>query len=133
MSHHAYQIYAHITWHTWERVGCVDAHVAADVKNALISAGRRMSVGVLASAALADHVHVLVSGRPDTKLSDFIRLAKTISAFRANNRIPGAIKWARGFYVASYHKKDLPGIAAYIRQQFAHHPDRIPRHRDRLF
>ena len=133
VSHHAYQLYAHITWHTWKRVGCINGHVAADVKNALESASRRGSVRILRSAVLADHVHVLASYRPDTKLSDFIRLAKTISAFRANRRIPGAIKWARGFYVTSYHKKDLPFVAAYIRRQTAHHPDRIPQESRQVF
>ncbi|MGH7605929.1 MAG: transposase, partial [Gemmatimonadales bacterium] len=39
----------------------------------------------------ADHVHVLLSFRPNSVLSDFIRLAKTISAYRANSRIPGAL------------------------------------------
>jgi len=82
---------------------------------------------VLRCAVLSDHVHVLVSYRPDGRVSDFVSLAKSISAYRANKRIPGALKWARGFYVASYHKKDLPMIAAYIAGQHARHPERVPR------
>src|SRR2546426_646192 len=94
-NHRAYQLYAHITWHTWKRVGCLDLEAARDVSIAVASAGRRASVSILRTAVLADHVHVLVSFRPDTRLSDFIRLAKTISAFRSNSRIPGAVRWAR--------------------------------------
>lgn len=125
--HHAYQLYAHITWHTWKRVGCVNRSAARDVIIAVECAARRTSTIVLRSAVLADHVHVLVSFRPDTRLSDFVRLAKTIAAFRANRRVAGAIKWARGFYVTSLHKKILPAVDRYIARQHDRHPDRIPR------
>ena len=126
MSHHAYQLYAHITWHTWQRVGCLNERTAADVLVALECAARRTPVRVLRRAVLSDHLHVLVSYRPDARVSDFVRLAKSISSYRANKRIPGALKWARGFYVASYHKKDLPMVAAYIARQYIRHPDRVP-------
>jgi|SRR5882762_7931060 len=125
--HHAYQLYAHVTWHTWKRVGCVNRSAARDVIIAVGCAARRTSTIVLRSAVLADHVHVLVSFRPDTRLSDFVRLAKTIAAFRANRRVPGAVKWARGFYVASLHKTILPAVDRYIADQYDRHPDRIPR------
>jgi REP element-mobilizing transposase RayT len=90
-------------------------------------AARRTSTTVLRSAVLADHVHVLLSFRPDTRLSDFVRLAKTIAAFRTNKRVPGTIKWARGFYAASLHKKILRAVDRYIAGQHDRHPDRIPR------
>ena len=125
-NHRAYQLYAHITWHTWKRVGCLDLEAARDVSIAVASAGRRASVSILRTAVLADHVHVLVSFRPDTRLSDFIRLAKTISAFRSNSRIPGAVRWARGFFIASLHRRDLARVDEYIARQYQHHRDRIP-------
>ena len=125
--HHAYQLYAHITWHTWKRVGCVNRAAARDVVIAVACAARRTSTTVLRSAVLTDHVHVLVSFRPDTRLSDFVRLAKTIAAFRANKRVAGTIKWARGFYAASLHKRILPAVDRYVADQYDHHPDLIPR------
>jgi REP element-mobilizing transposase RayT len=105
--HRAYQLYAHITWHTWNRIGCVNRDAARDVSIAITCAARRTATVVLRSAVLADHVHVLISFRPDTRISDFVRLAKTIAAFRANRRVAGTIKWARGFYAASLHKAVL--------------------------
>ena len=61
-----------------------------------------------------------------TKLSP-VRLVKSGAAYRANARVPGAVRWARGFYAASVHKRDLARIVAYIRGQHRRHPDRIPR------
>ena len=95
--HRAYLLYAHITWHTWRRVGCLDQAAVQDVKSAVRSACEKTNVRVLKGAVLADHVHLLVSFRPDPRLSDFIRLAKSVAAYRANLRVPGAVRWARGF------------------------------------
>jgi REP element-mobilizing transposase RayT len=126
MPHHAFQLYAHITWHTWRRVPCVTALVARDIGAAILDAGRRTGAESIAFCALSDHVHALVSFKPDTRLSDFVRLAKNISALVANRRVPGAVKWARGFYAATIHRQDLARVAGYIHRQYERHPDRIP-------
>ena len=126
-SHHAYQMYAHITWHTWKRIGCVDMGAAEDVRNAVASASRATGVRVLRGAVLADHVHLVVSFRPDDRLSDFVRLAKSVAATRANHRTTGAVRWARGYFVATIHRRDLTPVIHYVAPQFERHPDLIPR------
>ena len=73
-------MFAHITWHTWNRVECVDQRAAAEVRVAVLSAGKRTGVQLIKGEVLTNHVHLLVSFRPDTRLSDFIRLAKAVSA-----------------------------------------------------
>jgi len=109
-NHHAYQMYAHVTWHTWRRVGCVDSAAALDVRSAVTSACRATGVRVLRGAVLADYVHLVVSFRPDIRLSDFVRLAKSVAATRANRRIAGAVRWSRGYFVATIHKRDLTRV-----------------------
>ena len=126
-THRAFQMYAHITWHTWERVGCIDTIAAYEIRVTAMRAGKLTGVQVLRAAVLADHVHFVVSFRPDTRLSDFVRLVKSSSAMNANRRIPGALRWCRGCYVATVHKNDLPRLQRYVDRQFDHHPDRIPR------
>jgi REP element-mobilizing transposase RayT len=120
-------MYAHITWHTWNRVACVDARAAAEVRVAVLSAGKRTGVQVIRGKVLADHVHVLVSFRPDTRISDFMRLAKSVSALRANRLVFGAVKWARGYYVTTLHKADLARGVRYVERQYERHPNLIPR------
>src|SRR5256885_9944451 len=105
--HQAYQMYAHITWHTWKRVGCVDSAAAGDVHSAVASACRATGVRVLRGAVLADHVHLVVSFRPNTRVSDFVRLAKSAAATRANRRTAAAVRWARGYFVTTIHRRDL--------------------------
>lgn len=130
-NHRAYQLYVHITWHTWKRTGCLDQAAVADVRSAVASATRRLGVRVLRGAVLTDHVHLIVSFRPDTRLSDFVRLVKSVAAVRANRRVVGALRWARGFYAATIHKRDLARVIRYVAHQFERHPDRIPPQRGR--
>ena len=120
-------MYAHITWHTWNRVECVDARAAQEFRIAVLSAGKRTGVKVIKGEVLSNHVHLLVSFRPDTRISDFVRLAKSVAATRANRLVFGAVKWARGYYVTTLHKNDLPRVISYIGRQFERHPDLIPR------
>ncbi len=125
-SHRAYQLYAHITWHTRWRVGCLDSFSADDILTAVEDACLRCAVRSIRSAVLADHVHLLVSYRPSTRLSEFVRLCKAGAAYRANCRVAGAVRWARGYYIASVGKRDLPRVEQYIARQFERHPDLIP-------
>jgi REP element-mobilizing transposase RayT len=126
-SHHAYEMFAHITWHTWMRVGCVDAIASDETKRAAVSAGNRTGVRVVRAAVLADHVHFVVSFRPDTRISDFVRLAKSVSATRVNRLVSGSVKWARGYYVSTLGRGDLARVVRYVDGQFERHPDLIPR------
>jgi len=126
-NHRAYQMYAHVTWHTWKRVGCVDAAAASDVRSAIASACQATGVRVFRDAVLANHVHIVVSFRPDIRLSDFVRLAKSVSATGANRRVTGSVRWARGYFVTTIHKRDLPRTTRYVADQFQRHPDLIPR------
>src|SRR5204862_527772 len=103
-NHRAYQLYAHITWHTWKRVGCIDQAVVEDVKRAVAQACREAGVHLLRGAVLADHVHLVVSYRPSTRLSDFIRLAKSGAAMGDGFLIePAAIEVTR-------HDLVVPGL-----------------------
>src|SRR5688572_24157237 len=115
--HCAYQLYAHITWHTWKRVGCIDQAASREVVIGIEHAAARTGIRILRTAVLADHVHVLISLRPSSNLSEFVRLAKSVAAYRTNCRVSGAVRWARGFYAASLHRKDLDRVAAYITNQ----------------
>src|SRR5882672_3722831 len=108
--HKAYALYAHITWHTYWRARTVRREDVQIVSGAVLRAAERHSVKVLAQAVLTEHVHVLVSYRPDTALSDFIRDAKSESS-----RLVGQnAEWCRGYYAGSVCANHLAVTRAYI-------------------
>jgi putative transposase len=124
--HRAYQVYVHVTWHTRYRRPCVRSRFVPEVQAAIADACERTGVRALRTAVLRDHVHLLLSLTPNTRLSDFLRLAKTISATRSNRVAPGAVRWARGYFVRSVGKRELPVVERYIDRQFERHPSLIP-------
>jgi putative transposase len=126
-NHRAYELYAHITWHTSHRAESLDQAAIADIKSAVRSASQKTGVHVLRGAVLADHIHLLVSFRPDSRLSDFMRLCKSVAAYRINRRVPRAVRWARGFYMRSVDAQGLGTVMRYVANQYARHPHLIPR------
>ena len=125
--HQSYQLYAHIVWHTWRRVGCIDTVAVDEVRAAIEDACLRVGVHCLRLAVLTDHVHLLVSFRPTTRISDLVRLCKSGSSYRVGKRAAGAIKWCRGYHVASVGKNELYRVEDYLSRQFRHHPDLVPK------
>src|SRR5205809_6371307 len=67
--HRTFGLFAHITWHTWRRERSVRRSEVDVVGRGILSAAERQSVHVLAQAVLADHVHVVISVRPDRAIT----------------------------------------------------------------
>jgi putative transposase len=116
----------HVTWHTWKRRECLTQQFVTEVQVAISEACRRTGARSLRTAVLRDHVHLLLSLAPTTRVSDCLRLAKSISARRCNRIVPGAVRWARGYFVRSVGKRELPIVDRYVERQFQRHPDLIP-------
>jgi REP element-mobilizing transposase RayT len=78
---------------------------------------------VYAIGGVADHIHILLSIKPDIALSDLIRDIKTSSAKWINDQklIAGKFHWQEGFGAFSSTQSQLDSIIQYIHQQEKHH------------
>jgi REP element-mobilizing transposase RayT len=126
VAHKAYRLYAHLTWGTWRKQRSVRAADARVVADAILAAAGRHDIHVLAQAVLSDHVHVLVSYRPDQTLMPFLRDAKSESARRVNQNGPPRLRWRRGYYAGSLSLSHVHPCRLYIGAQFRRHPERVP-------
>src|SRR5437773_2360341 len=90
--HKAYGLFVHVTWHTWRRQALVRRGDVQVITEAIHGAAQRTRVHVLAQAILADHVHLLLSCRPDRALATFVRDAKSESARRVNVHVPFCVR-----------------------------------------
>src|SRR2546428_7875070 len=102
LGHRKFGLFAHVTWHTVGRARSIRQEDVETVTRGILAAAARSSVHVLAQATLADHVHVLVSFRPDRSLMPFIREAKSESA-RQVHAPRGSPLLARGYHLASLY------------------------------
>lgn len=125
--HHAIGLYAHLTWHTWRRQRLVTEQDVIIVIAAVQSAAGRTLVRIHSVAVLADHVHLVVSYSPRTRLSDFVREAKSESARRTNEaRGSVSLRWCRGYYANSLSRTHVTAARQYVARQYQRHPDLHP-------
>lgn len=119
--HKAFELYAHVTWRTRSSAHAVAKRHVEIIAQSVLRAAQRYNMRVLAQAVLTDHVHVLVSYRPDSALTPFIRDAKSESSRRAET-----VSWGRGYYAGSVGWREIDAVRRYIARQHTHHPNLIP-------
>lgn len=78
---------------------------------------------IYAIGGVADHIHILVSIKPDITISDLVRDIKANSSKWINDKrfVVGKFKWQEGFGAFSYAKSQLDAVISYINNQEQHH------------
>lgn len=78
---------------------------------------------VYAIGGVADHIHILLSIKPNISLSDLVRDIKANSSkwVNENGSIKGKFQWQEGFGAFSYATSQLNTVIAYINNQEEHH------------
>lgn len=73
-----------------------------------------------------DHVHILLSLKPDIALSDLVRDIKANSSRFMNKKgwVMGRFNWQEGFGAFSYSHSQLDQVINYINRQEEHHRQR---------
>lgn len=78
---------------------------------------------VCAINGVADHIHILLSLKPDVSLSNLVRDIKANSTnwINLNKKVMGKFQQQEGFGAFSYSRWDLDTIINYIDRQEEHH------------
>lgn len=78
---------------------------------------------VYAINGMPDHIHILLSIKPDVSLSDLIKDIKANSSRWINDRnfVKGAFRWQEGFGAFSVSESALDKVIGYIQRQEEHH------------
>jgi len=78
---------------------------------------------VYAIGGVADHIHILVSIKPNIAISDLVRDIKANSSKWINEKgyVIGKFQWQEGFGAFSYAQSQLDNVIAYINNQEQHH------------
>ncbi|MGQ0829946.1 MAG: IS200/IS605 family transposase [Bacteroidota bacterium] len=81
---------------------------------------------VYAINGMPDHIHILLSIKPEISLSDLVRDIKANSSKWINQRtfVKGKFQWQTGFGAFSYSHSQLDTIIEYIDNQEHHHERR---------
>lgn len=77
----------------------------------------------LAIGGWKDHVHVFFELKPNTKISDLMRMLKATSSkwINDNKLVSGKFQWQEGYSAFSYTRKQRNIVINYITNQEEHH------------
>ena len=78
---------------------------------------------VYAIGGVSDHIHILISIKPDIGISNLVRDIKANSSKWINEKrfVKGKFQWQEGFGAFSYSHSQLDVVIAYINNQEQHH------------
>jgi REP element-mobilizing transposase RayT len=78
---------------------------------------------VYAIGGMPDHIHMLVSIKPNIAVSELVRDIKANSSKWINEKgfVLGKFQWQEGFGAFSYSSSQLDNVIAYINNQEKHH------------
>ena len=127
-THNSYILYYHIVFVTLKRQPLINRAMADFLEQFFIDKCEELEVHLLEQGILCDHVHLVVSLRTTHYIPEIINYLKGTAAHEANNHrnFQNSLRWMRGYHISTIDKTNLERVKRYVRDQYKHHPDRIP-------
>jgi REP element-mobilizing transposase RayT len=117
------KLWIHLIWSTKNR----EPFITKELKSKLISHIKENSeikqIHIDFINCVKDHIHILITLKPDQKLSDVIRLIKGESSFWVNKNklIKFKFEWQDEYIAVSVSDSVVNNVRNYIKNQEEHH------------
>ena len=117
------QIYLHIVFSVKGRQNLIHKSWKEELHKYICGIVNGKEQKVYAIGGVADHIHILVSIKPNIALSDLVRDIKANSSkwIYEKGLVKGKFQWQEGFGAFSYAQSQLDTVIAYINKQEQHH------------
>ncbi len=117
------RIYIHIVFTVKGRQNLIEKKWKDDLYKYICGIVNGKEQKVYAIGGIADHIHILISIKPDIAISDLVRDIKANSSKWINEKrmVKGKFQWQEGFGAFSSTQSQLDTIIAYINNQENHH------------
>ena len=118
------RIYAHLSWTTWARLPLIDEVVAAFLLRFLLAEAKRHGARVVEIGVVSDHIHLLLELPAAYDVPRLVQGLKGASARLANRDGVSrnkSLRWEAGYDLRSVGLRQLPQVAAYVRDQEIKH------------
>ncbi len=117
------QIYIHVVFAIKGRENLINSKFKDELYKYICGIVKGNNEKVYAINGMPDHVHVLLSIKPDTMLSDLMRDIKASSSkwINSNKLVIGKFQWQEGFGAFSCSQSQIDKVIAYIDNQDMHH------------
>ncbi len=117
------QIYIHIVFSVKGRQNLIEKKWKDELHKYICGIINGKDQKAYAIGGMADHIHILVSIKPDIAISDLVRDIKANSSKWMNKKLfgVGKFQWQEGFGAFSYAQSQLDTVINYINNQEQHH------------
>ncbi|WP_346236840.1 IS200/IS605 family transposase [Niabella insulamsoli] len=117
------KIYLHIVFSVKKRQCLIEKSWRDELYKYICGIVNQNEQKVYAIGGVADHIHILVSMKPNIALSDLVRDIKASSSKWINEKgfIEDKFQWQEGFGAFSYAQSQLDNVIRYINNQEQHH------------
>lgn len=117
-------LYYHIVWRTKRSELTIKEANERELYAYILGYCQKKKCTLIRIGGTADHIHMLVSIRPDIALSDFMQVLKTETSKWIKDHIslfPKFDGWGNGYAAFTYSERDKDMIRRYIINQKEHH------------
>ncbi len=123
MSNTYSQIYVHIVFAVKGRENLISELFREEIQKYISGIISNLKQKLYAIYCMPDHVHILVSIKPDCKISDLVRDIKANSSRFINekNWLKQKFQWQEGYGAFTYSNSQLERVVNYIVHQPDHH------------
>lgn len=117
------QIYLHVVFAVQNRQCLIDKNWKDELYKYICGIVNSKGQKIYAIDGVSDHIHFLLSLKPDIALSEIIREVKSNSSKWVNAKqfVRSRFKWQEGFGAFSCSASHLDKVIAYINNQEKHH------------
>ena len=117
------QIYIHIVFSVKERQKLINPAWKDELYKYICGIANAHEHKIYAIGGMPDHIHILISIKPSSAISDIVREIKANSSRWINekNFIKGTFQWQEGYGAFSYAQSQLDTVISYINNQESHH------------
>jgi putative transposase len=117
------QLYVHVVFSVKGRQSLIQSVWKSELYKYICGVVNGNEQKVYAIGGVADHIHILLSIKPNIALSDLVRDIKANSSKWINEKqyVIGKFKWQEGFGAFSIAHSYLDNVISYINNQEQHH------------
>lgn len=116
------QIYIQIVFAVKGRECLIKESIRSEIQKYISGVIEQQKQKLYAIYCMPDHVHILISMKPDSSLADLVRDIKSNSTtFIKEKGLIKSFSWQTGYGAFSYSKSHAQNVVSYILNQPEHH------------
>ena len=120
------QIYLHIIFSVKDRERLIKEHFRVELYKFITQIIKNKEQKLIVINGTEDHIHIVISIKPDILCSELIKTIKVSSTKWINEKkvLRTKFQWQQGYGVFSYSKSQMKDLIEYVNNQEEHHKRR---------